>query len=69
MYILTWYTEGKGVSEVTGEIKSILELANMLENSKTQFSISNRLGKLNQEQFDLHGYKFWAKKDDSFTGR
>ena len=67
MYILSWYVEGRGVSEVTGEIKSILSLADMLENSKIQFSISNRLGKLNQDQFNLHGYKFWAPRDQSFT--
>lgn len=60
MYNITW---ARGLYELVGQLKDVLELANLLEHQGKQFKISNRLGVLSQRQLNHGGFKFWIMGD------
>jgi hypothetical protein len=64
MYNIFWKSDEP--NEVVGDLKSIIDVANLLENSKIKFKISDRNGPIDQEWIGTTGFKFWLSKNESF---
>ena len=60
MYGITCYN-GNGDSHLIGNMGSIIQLANILENKKIKFHVSSTEGfRLSQNSMGCGGFKFWT---------
>lgn len=49
--------------EAMGDKPSILFLARLLEDSQVEFHLSDSMGRISQEDFNLVGYRFWLEPE------
>lgn len=67
MYCIRYKGLDKSIVSLVGELKSILELTNLLESVKVHFKVSNVAGFIvSQKEMGFSGYNYWMNKDVSF---
>lgn len=66
MYCIRWINNFY-ICEVVGDVKSILNMAHILEGTKNQYKISNVAGfNVSQDSMGCGGMEYWLKPDESF---
>lgn len=61
MYIITWYDEGE--KSLAGNFASVVVLANIFENCKVYYKVSDRTGHKRFKEFSFGGFEFWLEPD------
>lgn len=67
MFNIMWLSS-TGLNQVSGDMRSILSIANLLESNKLQFKVSDGFNKLNQSDLSHCGFIYWLNKEVTFGG-
>ena len=59
MFIIA-FNNGNNISEVSAsDANTVMSLANILENNKIVFTVSDRTGKLEPKVFNANDFQYW----------
>lgn len=67
MFTIFWINGEQ--NQVVGNLQSIIAVANLLENIKVEFKVSDRSGEISQRYLGMGSFNYWLDENIDFGGK